>query len=113
MMARSYHRELWGAAYIINGGCSDDGFEYFRGWLILQGEKSFEDALKDPESLVEIAKCDVENEDILGLAVEAYLQQTGKEFPRKDVVDRFELKGTAWTEDEVYEKYPKLAEKFG
>jgi len=29
-----------GAAYIINGGCSDDGFEYFRRWLVLQGATS-------------------------------------------------------------------------
>lgn len=28
-MAKSYIRELWAAAYIINGGCSDDGFDYF------------------------------------------------------------------------------------
>jgi len=27
---------LWAAAYVINGGCSDDGFDYFRGWLIVQ-----------------------------------------------------------------------------
>lgn len=29
----AYRWDLWGAAYIINGGCSDDGFEYFRCWL--------------------------------------------------------------------------------
>lgn len=30
---------LWAAAYIANGGCSDDGFDYFRGWLIAQGRE--------------------------------------------------------------------------
>ncbi len=34
---------------VVNGGCSDDGFEYFRGWLIGQGGAYFEAALKDPE----------------------------------------------------------------
>ena len=29
-LAASYTWDLWGAAYIIDGGCSDDGFEYFR-----------------------------------------------------------------------------------
>src|SRR5262245_15492561 len=48
---RAYRRELWAAAYIINGGCSDDGFEYFRGWLIAQGKEVYEDALRDPELL--------------------------------------------------------------
>jgi hypothetical protein len=32
-------RDQWGAAYLANGGCSDDGFDYFRGWLIGQGRK--------------------------------------------------------------------------
>ena len=26
----AYAVDMWGAAYLINGGCSDDGFEYFR-----------------------------------------------------------------------------------
>ena len=29
-MHQSYSWDLWGAAYLINGGASDDGFEYFR-----------------------------------------------------------------------------------
>jgi hypothetical protein len=37
---KAYRGDLWGAAYLINGGCSDDGFEYFRCWLIGQGERS-------------------------------------------------------------------------
>ena len=46
---RAYRWDLWGAAYVINGGCSDDGFDYFIGWLIAQGRDYFESALKDPE----------------------------------------------------------------
>jgi hypothetical protein len=30
LASRAYRADLWGAAFIINGGCSDDGFEYFR-----------------------------------------------------------------------------------
>jgi len=29
LMADSYREYLWGASYLINGGASDDGFEYF------------------------------------------------------------------------------------
>jgi Protein of unknown function (DUF4240) len=36
LLAESYQTLLWAAAYLINGGCSDDGFEDFRGWLIAQ-----------------------------------------------------------------------------
>src|SRR5262245_8064207 len=31
---RAYSWDLWGAAYVANGGASDDGFAYFRYWLI-------------------------------------------------------------------------------
>jgi hypothetical protein len=48
---RAYRRDLWGAAYLINGGASDDGFEYFCRWLVLQGRKVFEAAVADPDSL--------------------------------------------------------------
>ena len=50
-MDESYHADLWGAAYLINGGCSDDGFDYFRGWLIAQGEKAFAAAIQNPQTL--------------------------------------------------------------
>lgn len=29
----SYTSEMWCAGYLMNGGCSDDGFEYFRLWV--------------------------------------------------------------------------------
>lgn len=34
---KAYTWDLWGAAYVIHGGCSDDGFEYFRRWLVSRG----------------------------------------------------------------------------
>ena len=47
----AYTWKLWGAAYLMNGGCSDDGFVYFRDWLILKGETIYTTALKDPEAI--------------------------------------------------------------
>lgn len=54
LMAESYRWELWGAAYLINGGCSDDGFDYFRGWLLGQGRATWQAALADPDSLASV-----------------------------------------------------------
>ncbi|KOV32481.1 hypothetical protein ADK60_13605 [Streptomyces sp. XY431] len=54
LMADSYRAPLWGAAYVINGGCSDDGFDYFRGWLITQGRGTFDRAITDPDALTEL-----------------------------------------------------------
>jgi Protein of unknown function (DUF4240) len=46
--------DLWGAAHTINGGCSDDGFYYFREGLIELGRSVFETAVKDPDSLTDV-----------------------------------------------------------
>src|SRR5437870_12899709 len=37
-----YRWDLWGAAYIIGGGCSDDGFIDFRYGLIAMGREIYE-----------------------------------------------------------------------
>src|SRR6266700_826061 len=64
-MSKSYTRDLWAAAYIINGGCSDDGFDYFRAWLVAQGREIFHQALNNPETLTESAEPGVESELLL------------------------------------------------
>ena len=51
LMAKSYQIPLWAAAYVVNGGCSDDGFDYFRGWLIGQGREVFEHVVADPDEV--------------------------------------------------------------
>ncbi|WP_137993369.1 DUF4240 domain-containing protein [Streptomyces vilmorinianum] len=51
----AYSWELWAAAERIEGGrCSDDGFAYFRLWLVSQGQKVYESALADPDSLADV-----------------------------------------------------------
>lgn len=52
--ARAYDWGLWGAAYIIHGGCSDDSFSDFRSSLISRGRADFERALSDPDSLADL-----------------------------------------------------------
>jgi len=37
----TYNSEMWCAGYIMNGGCSDDGFEYFRNWIISRGKDTY------------------------------------------------------------------------
>jgi hypothetical protein len=45
----AYRTDIWALAYLLRGGCSDDSFEAFRGWLILQGRKVFEATLAAPD----------------------------------------------------------------
>ncbi|MHA3771490.1 DUF4240 domain-containing protein [Verrucomicrobiota bacterium sgz303538] len=111
MRLESYDQRLWAAAYIINGGCSDDGFEYFRGWLISRGREVFERALRDPGSLaLEISDTDddLECEDMLYVARNAYEKKAGKEMPGRPPVE-WKLKGEDWDEDTVDQLYPELA----
>ena len=51
---RAYRRDLWRVAELANGGASDDGFYYFRLWLVGMGKGVFEAALADPDSLADV-----------------------------------------------------------
>lgn len=50
----SYKQDLWAVAYVVLGGCSDDGFDYFRFWLIVQGQKVFYDVLENADTLCDV-----------------------------------------------------------
>jgi hypothetical protein len=115
--ASGYTWSLWGAAYVINGGCSDDGFDYFRGWLIGKGRDVFTAALADPDSLADVVTEDdadeAFDEDMLGSAAVAHEEVVGGEMPW-EVVRRGEL-GEGWDFDDVDEmraRYPRLTAIF-
>jgi hypothetical protein len=82
LLTKSYNSELWCAAYIMNGGCSDDGFEYFRCWLISSGQEIFEAAMKNPDSIsnyITEEKEYYELEEFWYVANNAFNNRTGKE----------------------------------
>lgn len=109
---QAYSHDLWAAAYIINGGCSDDCFDYFGAWLIAQGEEVYSNTLRDPETLAEVAGFEqVECESLLSVADEAYEEKTGEQMPHAPRGE-WALSGEDWDEETVYEKYPRLAQKF-
>ena len=113
LLALSYDYKLWGASYVINGGCSDDCFDYFRQYLIGHGKEKFYQTLKDPESCASWIKSEEEDnwEGLQYSAMDAYKQKTGKEIPRT-YQPKFELKGKQFDEETVMKQYPKLAKKF-
>lgn len=47
----SYSSNLWAVAFYLNGGCSDDSFEYYRGWLISEGKQKFEILTRTPNEI--------------------------------------------------------------
>ncbi len=116
-MVELYRWDLWAIGYIINGGCSDDGFTEFRAWLICQGREFYHQAIIRPEFIGEqvpaeaIETCDT----LYGFDLAAgpvYEEKTGYEMnnlyprePRDPVGDR-------WDEDELPSIYPSLCRKF-
>jgi Protein of unknown function (DUF4240) len=47
--------DIWAAGVLLNGGHgSDDGFAYFRNWLIAQGAEVLHAALANPDSLADV-----------------------------------------------------------
>ena len=106
--------ELWGAAYLINGGCSDDGFHYFRDWLISEGEAVFEAALADPDGLADLPGDDERELEGFGyVAAEVFEQMTDTEIARRRALEAGEPTGTAWQEDDLPARFPRLAKKYG
>ncbi|MFC8430377.1 DUF4240 domain-containing protein [Streptomyces sp. NPDC057253] len=48
-----YRWDVWAAAYLIGGGCSDDSFMDFRAGVIASGRDWYERTVLDPDSLAE------------------------------------------------------------
>lgn len=123
VLAASYAVDLWGAAYLINGGASDDGFEYFRGWLMTQGRAVFARAVADPDTLAELPQVraaalsgeEFECEEMLAVPWEAYRKATGTPLPaERDPVPVPDL-NDFWDfddEEEAARRLPRLAALF-
>jgi hypothetical protein len=129
----AYSEALWAAAYILNEGCSSDGFIDFRQWLIGQGEAVYRAALDDPDTLVDAVgpppgthrsgryMC----EHLWHVARDAYLEQAETralalpedervrvDFPRLET-GPLPLRGEPWEERDLPRRLPRLWAVFG
>jgi uncharacterized protein DUF4240 len=109
---RAYSYELWGAAYIIQGGCSDDSFWDFRSSLISMGRSTFEGALSDPESLVALGD---DAEEVFYEGYQYVASRVAKEMGGK--LTRAhphpkEPSGHNGEESELAGMFPKLTERY-
>lgn len=116
-MDEAYTWDLWGVAYLIQGGCSDDAFMDFRASLIGLGETTFTSAVRDPESLMELPDDELQGlfeEGLLYPGVSAYEAVTGG--PPERVGDRKpEPSGVPWEEDAgaLAARFPRTWERYG
>ena len=123
----SYTSEMWCAGYLMNGGCSDDGFEYFRLWVISRGRKVYEAAMANPDNLIDYIGDDdemdfFEFELFWYVALEAFEEAVDAEL--YDYIDDENFKTSEgnypnfefnWEEDEpesMQKLCPRLFEKF-
>lgn len=113
-MDKAFSWPLWGAAYIIGGGCSDDAFADFRANLISLGRSPFEKALANPESLADLDLTEeiAFYEGFQYVVGDVYQEITG-DMPKRAKAAPEEPSGTPWDEDHVADLFPDLAEKHG
>jgi len=108
----AYRWDLWGAAYVIGGGCSDDGFMDFRSELISRGQEIYNAALRDPESLVDVEPSVQGLEGWQYVAGRAYRTKTGRNLPDNGERQAEEPVGRQWEEEELTSLFPRLSAKF-
>ena len=54
LMQQANKVDLWAAAHVINGRCSDEEFYYFREALIERGRAVFDAGVANPDSLADV-----------------------------------------------------------
>src|SRR4051794_27407585 len=138
VMVASGTQDLWAAAYLINGGCSEDGFDGFRGGVIAHGRDAGARSVREPDSLAEMPAgrggagdgAGLEGGGGLALAAaahspgprarpptrkKAYAQATGSDLPTgKRPVTRPEA-ADLWdfdNEEEMQKRLPRLSALF-
>jgi hypothetical protein len=111
---RAYTWELWAAAYIIGGGCSDDGFSDFRATLISMGRDMFERVVASPGELVhyDLNEESAFYEGYQYVVNDVYEEMTG-DLPERVHPAPDEPSGVEWDEEKVSEIFPALAKKYG
>jgi uncharacterized protein DUF4240 len=123
VMTASGSEDLWAAGYLINGGCSDEGFDAFRGWLIAHGREVVARAVAQPDSLAGMPEVRAaaqtgavfEAEEVLSIGAEAYALATGGDLPPSEVAARRPDPADLWDfddEEEMRRRLPALSALF-
>lgn len=129
-----YRWDIWAAAYLIGGGCSDDSFIDFRSGVIAQGRDWYERVAADPDSLADhpgvlAAAADsaddaLFDEDTTYAPGDAYERLTGDSDGFYDALHRLDATGSRPEPDmgedfdfdddeEMRRRLPRLAALFG
>ena len=112
-MDRAYRWDLWGAAFLIGGGCSDDAFSDFRSSLVARGLNAYERAVSDPDSLADV---DLDEEawfhEGFGYLATAEFERRKMKSPPRAKPHPSEPEGDEWSEDDLPARFPQLSRKY-
>jgi hypothetical protein len=112
--AKAYDWDVWAAAYVIAGWCSDDMFSDFRATLISCGQATFDRVTKSPTTLIEtrLNKKNAFYEGYQYVAGDIFEEMTGNDMPRRAKPHPKKPTGKKWREEELTTRFPELAKKF-
>jgi hypothetical protein len=119
---RAFHWDLWAAAYIVRGGCSDDAFLDFRGSLIALGQKTFESVVQDSDSLRDLLDRLCLDDPEEELFVEGFSDLARTVYRRSEPLGRLpvlpskaEPGGVPWSDqnDDLAKRCPRLWNRCG
>jgi hypothetical protein len=115
VMREAYRADLWDVIYIVNGGCSDDGFDYFRCWLVLQGKETFYRVLAKPRLIANYARrgFGLTDQSLASAVQRAYETKSGSiNIPYAGPLGPGKLKGKLLDDEGRRKKYPVLWKRF-
>jgi hypothetical protein len=116
-MDRAYSWDLWGAAYVIQGGCSDDAFMDFRSSLISMGRSLFEASVANPDGMAELDAEIIDALQFEGFQYPPgalYEEKSGHELERSSPHPA-DPTGEEWDEEPetLKRRFPRLWQRFG
>jgi hypothetical protein len=117
ILNKAYTWNLLEACYIVIHHASDDVFEDFRNWIILNGRERFERSLENPDYLASFIKVDDPVEEITGEAL-LYVCEEAFEGEAEELEELYKYPVEPVIEDSwppvavLKEKYPNLFSKY-
>ena len=118
LRVESFRQDLFAAAWIAGGGASVDDFSDFRDWLISLGRESFEDALHDPQRILDHAEpADLRDPFDANVAAAIYdvLEElTGSRQPPPSTLrpQPAHPAGRPWKPHDLPQRFPKLWKQY-
>jgi uncharacterized protein DUF4240 len=118
------HWDVWGAAYLALGGCSDDAYEYTRCWIVGRGRDAWTQARDDPDAyfagLFEGIDPDgawqrvdalgnLDGEPLLYAGGIAHERLTGAWLPARAPREGARPRGEPWEEADLPARLPRLS----